>query len=87
MTLPHRRERFESYDPQRDLLLMAAIGSGDERSLRAVSFARRLPSMTHYDVLQMPGATTQIEIIKRVTEMKKLFDPAHIRPSSRTKWK
>ena len=77
---PIPRRPIESYDPQRDLLLMAAIGSGDERSLRAVSFARQLPSMTHYDVLQLPGATTQIEIIKRVTEMKKLFDPSTYPP-------
>ncbi|MEO8217762.1 MAG: tetratricopeptide repeat protein [Acidobacteriota bacterium] len=77
---PEPRKTVDTYDPQRDLLLMAAIGSGDERSLRAVAFARQLPSMTLYDILKMPGATTQMEIIKRISEMKKLFDPSTYPP-------
>jgi hypothetical protein len=45
-------------DMQRDLELLAAIGSGDQRSLRAVAFARQLPTLDHYQVLDVPRAAT-----------------------------
>src|SRR5260370_25292017 len=35
-------------DMQRDLELLAAIGSNDQRSLRAVAVSRRLGSLDHY---------------------------------------
>src|SRR5436190_5389196 len=38
-------------DMQRDLELLAAIGSSDPRSLRAVALSRQLPSMDHYQGL------------------------------------
>jgi len=41
-------------DMQRDLEMLAAIGSSDQRSLRAVGFSRQLPSLDHYQVLDVP---------------------------------
>src|SRR5438477_1909085 len=41
-------------DMQRDLELLAAIGSSDQRSLRAVALSRQVSSLGHYPVLDVP---------------------------------
>jgi tetratricopeptide (TPR) repeat protein len=63
-------------DMQRDLELLAAIGSNDQRSLRAVAFSRQIAQMDHYQVLQVPRAATRTQIISAAEEMKKRYDPA-----------
>jgi tetratricopeptide (TPR) repeat protein len=67
-------------DMQRDLELLAAIGSSDPRSLRAVALSRQLPSMDHYQVLDIPRAATRAQIVTAHEEMKKRFDAATFPP-------
>ena len=67
-------------DMQRDLELLAAIGSSDQRSLRAVSMSRQLPSLDHYQVIDVPRAATRAQIINEAEEQKKKFDPATYPP-------
>lgn len=67
-------------DMQRDLELLAAIGSSDQRSLRAVAFSRQLPQMDHYQVLDIPRAATRAQIITAGEALKKRFDPATYPP-------
>lgn len=61
-------------DMQRDLELLAAIGSSDQRSLRAVAMSRQLPGMDHYQVLDVPRAATRAQIITGAEEQKKRFE-------------
>lgn len=63
-------------DMQRDLELLAAIGSSDQRSLRAVAMSRQLPAMDHYQVLDIPRAAARAQIIGASEEIKKRYDPA-----------
>ena len=63
-------------DMQRDLELLAAIGSSDQRSLRAVALSRQLPGMDHYQVIDVPRAATRAQIVAQGDEQKKRFDPA-----------
>jgi len=63
-------------DMQRDLELLAAIGSNDQRSLRAVALSRQLTSMDHYQVLQIPRAATRAQIITAADELKKRYEPS-----------
>lgn len=63
-------------DMQRDLELLSAIGSNDQRSLRAVAFSRRLPSMDHYQVLEVPRAVTRAQIVSSAEEKKRQYNPA-----------
>jgi tetratricopeptide (TPR) repeat protein len=67
-------------DMQRDLELLAAIGSSDPRSLRAVGWSRQLPSLDHYQVLDVPRAATRAQIINAADDMKKRYDPATFPP-------
>ncbi|HET7707293.1 MAG TPA: DUF4388 domain-containing protein [Thermoanaerobaculia bacterium] len=67
-------------DMQRDLELLAAIGSSDQRSLRAVAMSRQLPGMDHYQVLDVPRAATRAQIITASDEQKKRFDPGTFPP-------
>ena len=67
-------------DMQRDLELLAAIGSSDQRSLRAVAFSRQLPGMDHYQVIDVPRAATRAQIMNQADEQKKRFDPATYPP-------
>jgi hypothetical protein len=62
-------------DMQRDLELLAAIGSSDQRSLRAVAFSRQLPSLDHYQVLDVPKAAVRNQILSAAEMKKKQFDP------------
>jgi tetratricopeptide (TPR) repeat protein len=67
-------------DMQRDLELLAAIGSSDQRSLRAVAFSRQLQSLDHYQVLDVPRAATRAQVINASDDMKKRYDPATFPP-------
>ncbi len=62
-------------DLQRDLELLAAIGSSDQRSLRAVGLSRQMSSMDHYQILDVPRAATRSQIISNADEQKKKYDP------------
>jgi Flp pilus assembly protein TadD len=67
-------------DMQRDLELLAAIGSSDQRSLRAVALSRQLPTMDHYQVLNVPRAATRAQVISAHDEMKSRYDPSTFPP-------
>jgi hypothetical protein len=62
-------------DMQRDLELLAAIGSNDQRSLRAVALSRQLPSIDHYQILDVPRAASRAQIITGADQSRKRFDP------------
>jgi tetratricopeptide (TPR) repeat protein len=70
----------ESADMQRDLELLAAIGSADQRSLRAVAFSRQLQTLDHYQVLDIPRAATRAQIVTAHEQKKKMYDPATFPP-------
>lgn len=63
-------------DLQRDLELLAAIGSSDQRSLRAVAMSRQLNSMDFYQLLDVPRAATRAQIIAAAEKLRKSYDPA-----------
>lgn len=67
-------------DMQRDLELLAAIGSSDPRSLRAVAFSRQLPTIDHYQVLDVPRAATRAQIMTAAETLKQTFDVASYPP-------
>ncbi|GAC1434148.1 MAG: hypothetical protein NVSMB68_06660 [Thermoanaerobaculia bacterium] len=62
-------------DMQRDLELLAAIGSSDQRSLRAVALSRQMGGMDHYHLLDVPRMATRAQIMSQGEEQKKKFDP------------
>lgn len=63
-------------DMKRDLELLAAIGSNDPRSLRTIALSRQLPSLNHYEVLDVARASTRQQIISSAEAMKKKYDPS-----------
>lgn len=67
-------------DMQRDLELLAAIGSNDQRSLRAVAFSRRMASLDHYQLLEVPRAATRSQITMSVEEKKRQYAEATYPP-------
>ena len=67
-------------DMQRDLELLAAIGSSDQRSLRAVALSRQLGGLDHYQVLETPRAASRAQVITAAEEAKKKYDPATYPP-------
>jgi tetratricopeptide (TPR) repeat protein len=70
-------------DMQRDLELLAAIGSSDQRSLRAVAFSRQLPVLDHYQVIDVPRAATRAQILHAAEAMKLKYDPSTFPPIAR----
>ncbi|HKR64627.1 MAG TPA: tetratricopeptide repeat protein [Thermoanaerobaculia bacterium] len=67
-------------DMQRDLELLAAIGSNDPRSLRAVGFSRQIATMDHYEVLEVPRAATRAQVVTAAEFAKKKYDPPSYPP-------
>ncbi len=61
---------------QKDLQLLAMLGSGDPRSLAAVALARQLPQMDYYRFLDVPRAALRAQIVTRAEEMRRRYDPA-----------
>jgi tetratricopeptide (TPR) repeat protein len=76
----HTESPADLADMQRDLELLAAIGSSDQRSLRAVAISRQLPLMDHYQVLDVPRAASRQQIITAGEELKKRYDPSTFPP-------
>jgi tetratricopeptide (TPR) repeat protein len=65
---------------QRDLELLAAIGSNDQRSLRAVALSRQLASLDHYQFLDVPRAATRAQVIAQSENMKRNYDASTYPP-------
>ena len=76
----HQGSAVDMADMQRDLELLAAIGSSDQRSLRAVAFSRQMGTMDHYQVLDVPRAAGRQQIVNAGEELKKKYDPATFPP-------
>lgn len=75
------RTREASFDDmQRDLELLAAIGSSDHRSLRAVALSRQLPQLDHYQFLDVPRAATRQQVITAGDILRRTYDPATYPP-------
>jgi len=71
----HRMATPADYDEmQRDLELLAAIGASDPRSLRTISFAKQLPVLDHYQVIDVPRAATRAQVISAGDVVRKRFD-------------
>ena len=70
----------DASDMQRDLELLAAIGSNDQRSLRAVAFSRRMASLDHYQLLDIPRAAARGQISLSVEEKKRQYAEATYPP-------
>ncbi|HEV7240126.1 MAG TPA: DUF4388 domain-containing protein [Thermoanaerobaculia bacterium] len=70
----------DAADMQRDLELLAAIGSSDQRSLRTVAFSRQLAQLDHYQVLDVPRAATRAQIVTAYEAVKKKYDIATFPP-------
>jgi len=80
---PKLERRDSSEDLERDLALLASIGSQDKRSLRTVGMSRQLASIDYYDLLEAPRASTRNQILARVEEAKRKYDPATFPPAVR----
>lgn len=61
---------------QRDLALLASIGSNDPRSLKAVALSRQLDTINYYQLLDVPRAATRAQIMLQSEEMKRRYAPA-----------
>lgn len=70
----------DSADMQRDMELLAAIGSSDQRSLRAVAFSRQMGTLDHYQILDIPRAATRAQVVSAHEHMKRVYDTATFPP-------
>jgi tetratricopeptide (TPR) repeat protein len=77
---PRQARVLDDGDTQRDLEMLAAIGSSDQRSLRAVALSRQLPSMDHYQLLDVPRAAPRAVITAAAEEMKSRYHPSSYPP-------
>jgi len=76
----HATHETSADDMQRDLELLAAIGSSDQRSLRAVALSRQLASTDHYQILDVPRAASRAQNVAGAEEMKKRYEPTTYPP-------
>lgn len=67
-------------DMQRDLTLLAAIGSNDQRSLRAVALSRQMNAIDFYHFLDVPRAATRAQIIAAADAMRLRYAAATFPP-------
>jgi len=67
-------------DMQRDMELLAAIGSNDTRSLRAVGYSRQLGALDHYQLLNIARAATRTQILSSADELRRQYDIASYPP-------
>lgn len=65
---------------QKDLKLLATLGSGNPRALQAVAFARQSGQMDYYRLLDVPRGALRAQIMTRADELRKKFDPAEYPP-------
>jgi len=70
-------------DMQRDLMLLAAIGAEDQRSLRAMAWSKQIPALDHYQVLDIPRAATRAQVMSAGDAMRKRFDASTFPPAIR----
>jgi len=74
-TVEHRTAAPVDYDEmQKDLQLLAAIGSEDPRSLKTVAFSKQMPALDHYQVLDIPRAATRAQVLSAADTVRKRYD-------------
>ena len=78
---PRQAPAIDDSDMQRDLEILAAIGSNDERSLRAVGFSRQLPSIDHYQLLEVPRAVARGQVAAAAEDKRRRYDPSTYPPA------
>lgn len=61
---------------EKDMAMLAALGGGDPRSLRAVALSKQLKNIDYYTLLNAPKAATRAQIGNCADEMTKRYDPA-----------
>jgi tetratricopeptide (TPR) repeat protein len=71
---------IDDSDMHRDLELLAAIGSNDQRSLRAVALSRQLASMDHYQLLGVPRAAMRGAIVHAADQKTHEYNPSTYPP-------
>lgn len=84
---PSRHQRSEPAmvpltDPNvdRDMAILAALGSSDPRSLKALALSRRIDSSDFYTLIDVPrGAPTSV-IVERCEVLKREYDPSTYPP-------
>ena len=59
---------------QKDLVLLAAIGANDARSLAALAFSKRIPTIDHYQVLDIPRAATRAQAMTAGDVLRKKYE-------------
>ena len=64
----------DAQEIQKDLELLASIGGGDQRSLRAVMLSKQLPRLDHYQLLDVPRAATRGQILSAAEVRKRQYD-------------
>ena len=77
---PQKAPAIDESDTYRDLEILAALGSNDQRSLRAVGFSRQLRSIDHYQLLGLPRAAARGQVAAAAEEKKRLYDPSTYPP-------
>jgi tetratricopeptide (TPR) repeat protein len=68
---------------EQDMAIMAAIGSNDQRSIQALSLARRLERTSLEEILGMSLKTGGAQVDLRLTQMLREYDPATFPPMMR----
>ncbi|MHB0971375.1 MAG: tetratricopeptide repeat protein [Thermoanaerobaculia bacterium] len=76
------RPLMDAAETQREMTLLATIGN-DPKLLRVVGFARRLKTLDHYQVLDVPRASTRNQIVNRAEELRDTYDPLAFPPAVR----
>lgn len=67
-------------DMQRDMEILAALGSSDPRALQAFAFSRQMQGHDHYRLLDLPRAATATQVSARGEELRKTYDPGAYPP-------
>lgn len=67
-------------DMQRDLEILAALGSSDQRSLRALGFSKQIATLDHYQILDIPRAATRAQILAAADAIRARYDAATYPP-------
>lgn len=70
-----------SDDSERDLLLLAQIGANDTRSLHAMKFARRMPSLDLYEIVGVPRNAQTTIIMEFASRLLKEYEIGAFHPA------
>jgi tetratricopeptide (TPR) repeat protein len=69
---------------EEDLALLAAIGSSDPRTLKAVALSRRVDKISLYELIDEPKAAPTARIVEKIERLKKDYDPSTFPAAARS---